>query len=105
MLAEQHAQAVALKASLAADLAGMIGASVGSNADDEHDPEGSTIAFERAQLQALLQKADARLEELSRAMGRVLDGSYGVCALCGQHIADERLRARPAAATCIRCAR
>ena len=31
----------------------VVAASVDSNADDEHDPEGATIAFERQQLSAL----------------------------------------------------
>ena len=35
--------------------------SIGANADDEHDPEGATIAFERAQLSSLLEAAERRL--------------------------------------------
>src|SRR4051812_46583337 len=34
------------------DLAALFAASRDSNADDEHDPEGQTIAYERAQLTA-----------------------------------------------------
>ena len=32
----------------------VVAASRSSNADDEHDPEGATIAFERQQVAALL---------------------------------------------------
>lgn len=104
-LAEQYVQAVALEASLSEDMAGIIAASAGANADDEHDPEGATIAFERAQIHALLDQAGARLADLRQARARLDEGSYGVCQSCGQQIAAERLEARPATRVCIRCAR
>jgi RNA polymerase-binding transcription factor DksA len=72
--------------------------------DDEHDPEGSTIAFERAQVAALLSQARSHLVDLDRALERLRDGTYGTCERCGQPITSERLAARPAARTCIRCA-
>ena len=81
----------------------MVAASRDSNADDEHDPEGATIAFERAQLVAVLKQASADLHELDAAIGRVDDGSYGACERCGLPIAPARLEARPAARRCIAC--
>jgi DnaK suppressor protein len=72
--------------------------------DDEHDPEGQTIAFERAQATALLDQARARLADIDAAFDRVRAGAYGVCVRCGQPIAAARLEARPAAALCIGCA-
>jgi RNA polymerase-binding transcription factor DksA len=91
-------------ASLTRDLDGMVDASEASNADDEHDPEGATIGFERAQLTALLDQAQRRLAELDRALERVRAGAYGMCEACGATIAAARLEARPAARTCIACA-
>ncbi len=88
-------------AALTADYAAVVEASKGSNADDEHDPEGQTIGFERAQLAAVLDQARARLAELDAAVSRVADGSYGRCEVCGAPIGDARLEARPAARTCI----
>jgi RNA polymerase-binding transcription factor DksA len=82
----------------------IVAGSAGSNADDEHDPEGSTIAFERAQTAALLQDARAYLEELDGAAARLDAGSYWTCVRCGGPIAAARLVARPAARTCISCA-
>jgi RNA polymerase-binding transcription factor DksA len=76
----------------------------GANADDEHDPEGSTIAFERAQTAALLDRAEERIDALDRALGRVEDGSYGTCVRCGRPIGADRLEARPDAETCVTCA-
>ena len=65
-----------LLAGLHHDLAGLITASAGANADDEHDPEGATIAFERAQLSAMIEQAETRLAELALAEHRLRDGSY-----------------------------
>jgi DnaK suppressor protein len=86
------------------DLRGLFEASRASNADDEHDPEGATIAFERAQLTAVLDAARRRLAELDVALRRVEDGSYGVCERCLRPIPAERLVARPSARTCVACA-
>ena len=80
-------------------------ASQSVSTDDEHDPEGATIAFERAQVAALLEQTERRLAELDAAVARLDDGGYGVCVSCGGPIAAERLAVRPAATTCIRCAR
>lgn len=72
--------------------------------DDEHDPEGATIAFERAQVSALLSDALRELLDIDHALERVSAGTYGVCVHCGQPIAGERLAARPSAPSCINCA-
>ncbi|MCQ4121173.1 TraR/DksA family transcriptional regulator [Rhodococcus tibetensis] len=71
--------------------------------DDEHDPEGSTIAFERAQVSALLADARRDVEELTAALARLDAGTYGTCIRCGRPIAEVRLDALPAVRTCIEC--
>lgn len=82
----------------------LVDAGSGSNIDDEHDPEGATIAYERAQIDAVARAVLARLAEVDAALGRVADGSFGICGRCGDPIAPGRLMARPAARTCIACA-
>jgi DnaK suppressor protein len=104
LLTAEHASTQAQIAALTRDLSGIIEASTSVATDDEHDPEGATIAFERAQVAALLNRSRERLVDLDRAIERVDEGTYGVCERCGQPIAAERLAARPAARTCIRCA-
>ena len=89
---------------LRSEFEAIVGGSVDTNADDEHDPEGSTIAFDRAQAGALLGEAEAYLADLDRAGTRLANGSYSTCAGCGGQIGSERLAARPAARTCIQCA-
>ncbi|WP_241153840.1 TraR/DksA family transcriptional regulator [Nocardioides pantholopis] len=86
------------------DHAAMVEASRDSNADDEHDPEGHTIAYERSQVDTHIRLAERRLAEVEAALASVEAGSYGTCAGCGRPIAAERLEARPAATTCVACA-
>jgi RNA polymerase-binding transcription factor DksA len=104
-LRDEHAAARAQVEALTREFDGMVAASRQSNADDEHDPEGATIAFERQQVAALLESARQRLADAEAALARRESGGYGVCEVCGRPIAAERLAARPAARTCIDCAR
>ncbi|WP_246372642.1 TraR/DksA family transcriptional regulator [Nocardioides pelophilus] len=91
-------------ASLTDDFDAVVEASRDTNADDEHDPEGTTIAFERSQVAALVRQAHRQLAEIDAAMTRLDAGTFGTCEGCGRPIAEERLEARPVARTCIRCA-
>lgn len=43
------------------------------------------------------------MDKIEEALGRIEDGSYGVCAGCGEDIAIKRLEARPVAKFCIDC--
>ncbi|MFA1545001.1 TraR/DksA family transcriptional regulator [Actinomadura chokoriensis] len=93
-----------LIASLSGDWDGVVDASAHTGVDDEHDPEGATIAFERARIEASLSRARARLADIDDALRRLGEGTYGVCEQCGGPVGDDRLAARPAARTCIACA-
>ncbi len=76
----------------------------GAPPDDEHDPDGATVGFERAQAAALVDMARARLVELDGALARIDAGTYGVCESCGRQIGAARLAAVPGAHTCVSCA-
>jgi DnaK suppressor protein len=89
---------------LTEDYAGMVEASRDSNGDDEHDPEGATIAFERSQVGSLAAQARVQLAEVDAALARLESARYGVCERCGEPIAEGRLQARPTARLCITCA-
>ncbi len=93
-------------AELEREFAGIIAsAEAGSSGgDDEHDPEGATIAFERQHVAALLEQARSHLAATEAALRKLDAGSYGTCDVCGRPIGAERLAARPAALTCVRCA-
>jgi DnaK suppressor protein len=91
-------------ARLRQDFEEIVQASADSNADDEHDPEGSTIAFERSQLESSIHRVQRRLDEIGDARTRVAVGGYGWCESCGEPIAAARLQALPLARSCIACA-
>ena len=76
-----------------------------SNTDDEHDPEGATIAFERSQVNALRSQAIRDVAALQRALVDLDDEDFGNCDQCGGPIGLERLVALPATPRCVACAR
>ncbi len=96
-LAAERAAALAQIEALTRDFDEVVAASKASNADDEHDPEGATIAFERQQVVALLEQAQRRLADVDAALARRDAGDYGRCETCGRPIGAERRAARPAA--------
>lgn len=104
-LAADRADTLARAAALSRDFDGIVAANALVAVDDEHDPEGGTTAFERAHVAALLTQAREHLEELDRALERLEQGQYGRCEHCGRRIPPERLEIRPAATTCVSCAR
>ena len=104
LLEADRQQALRDLTALTGDFNDVVAASRDSNADDEHDPEGATIAFERAQTVALVLHVQGHLAEIEAAIERLESGTYGTCMRCDQRIAEARLEARPTAMTCIRCA-
>jgi DnaK suppressor protein len=103
-LAEDRARTLDRLAGLNRELTGIVEATQAANTDDEHDPEGATIAFEREHVAALASQARQHLDQIDTALRRLDDGAYGICVTCGNGIGAERLAARPAAVTCISCA-
>ena len=93
-------------AELEREFAGIVASAAGgsSGGDDEHDPEGVTIAYERQHTAALLEQAREHLAAIEAAARKLDAGTYGRCDVCGKPIGAERLAARPAALTCVRCA-
>jgi RNA polymerase-binding transcription factor DksA len=91
-------------AALEREFAGLAEAASAAGTDDEHDPEGATLAFERQHAAALLEAAREQVAAVDDALRRLAEGRYGVCERCGQPIGAERLAARPSAVTCVRCA-
>jgi DnaK suppressor protein len=91
-------------AALEREFASLAEAASAAGTDDEHDPEGATLAFERQHAAALLEAAREQVAAWDDALRQLDEGRYGVCDRCGQPIGAERLAARPAAVTCVRCA-
>jgi RNA polymerase-binding transcription factor DksA len=105
ILLEQVRASLAERIATTADeLDRLAAAAAGANTDDEHDPEGSTLAFERAQVIASLQRSRAQLVDVDDAVRRIASHCYGRCEHCDAPIDDERLSAVPTARRCIKCA-
>jgi RNA polymerase-binding transcription factor DksA len=104
LLEAERQEALRRLAALTGDFDEVVAASRDTNADDEHDPEGATIAFERSQVAALVLQVQRHLAEVEAAIQRLESGTYGICEGCGEPVAAARLEARPAARTCISCA-
>ena len=82
----------------------LVESAIGANSDDEHDPDGAMLAYERQQLVALIEQSHVTRDDLVKAIAALEQGVYGLCERCGEPIGEERLEARPTALTCIRCA-
>jgi len=65
--------------------------------------ENATEVEEYADKLALENDLEKQLKDVLDALKRMEDGSYGFCENCQQDIDIDRLRAYPAARTCIKC--
>jgi DnaK suppressor protein len=74
---------------------------------EEREPE-LVERGQEASRQLLFERLDERgqqeIDEIDAALGRIDDGTYGVCLDCSAHIGMPRLKAMPAASLCIGCA-
>ncbi|MBL8775309.1 MAG: TraR/DksA C4-type zinc finger protein [Acidimicrobiales bacterium] len=104
VVADERATVAAQVASLEQSFEDIVDSSELVSTDDEHDPEGATIAYERAQVASLLESARRRLDELDAAIERIEAGTYGRCDECGGAIAPARLEVLPATPWCVACA-
>jgi DnaK suppressor protein len=91
-------------ASLEAIVAAIVEGSELTSTDDEHDPEGATIAYERAQASALLRQARADHDALAITRRELDERRQVICAVCGRVIDLERVAALPTTTRCVQCA-
>ena len=103
-LDSERADAAARLGAVQAEFDEIVSGSMDANGDDEHDPEGATVAFERSRVAALVVRSQTRIDEIDRALARLGAGMYGRCEQCRGDIGADRLSARPTTTTCIRCA-
>lgn len=61
------------------------------------------LAGERELAIRNLDRDSNMLRQIKRALGRIADGSYGVCGHCEEEISMKRVNAVPWAAFCIKC--
>ena len=71
--------------------------------DDDLDEQAVDLADDEA-LEGIDDVLLAEARQIRFALARIANGTYGTCANCGDAIAPERLKARPIATRCIKCA-
>jgi DnaK suppressor protein len=74
--------------------------SIGSPGDEMDVARSSTDVETHA---SLIERAEDRLRMIDEALARVDNGTYGVCAECGDDIPLERLKVLPFAVLCVDC--
>jgi DnaK suppressor protein len=72
---------------------------VGDNVDAAVDTANDEISTQLAEIES------RELEQIERALHRIVKGLYGRCEFCGGKIAEARLNALPYTNTCIDCQR
>lgn len=105
MLQRQRTATVEAIAELGSSLVELRAARSDGTADDEHDPDGSTLSGEWSRVSGLDADFTDALAAIDRALERLEAGGYGRCLRCDGAIGAARLEARPAAELCIGCAR
>jgi DnaK suppressor protein len=74
--------------------------------ESERDIERTDHVQEEAvndTMMALDERSRHLVEEIQAALGRIDDGTYGDCEVCGEPINPARLEALPIARRCVRC--
>lgn len=67
------------------------------------EDENASEVEEYADNLALEENLEKQLKEVLEALARIENGTYGKCENCNEEIPLERLRAYPAAKTCLKC--
>ena len=72
---------------------------------DNHPGDVATITLDREIDYTLEENEERQIAEIDTALQRIEDGTFGMCASCGQPIGAERLEAVPYTTQCIDCKR
>jgi DnaK suppressor protein len=68
------------------------------------DSEDQAIELENQEALEGIEKTEAtEIYQIEAALKRISEGTYGICAKCGEPIDPRRLKALPTAATCVAC--
>ena len=87
------------------DLSHSLEDAMDEDGNDSHMADSATETLDREIEQTLEDNAGHLLASIDAALGRIDDGSYGLCERCGAQIAEDRLTALPYATKCIECKR
>jgi RNA polymerase-binding transcription factor DksA len=86
---------------LRAQIDALLAGSPAGPAFDDNFADSGQVAAEQGENQALAGQLRDQLEEVERALGKIEQGTYGICEVCGTAIAPLRLEAMPSTRYCI----
>ncbi|MDR2641575.1 MAG: TraR/DksA C4-type zinc finger protein [Planctomycetaceae bacterium] len=104
---------IAMRARLRGDVSTMTDAALNKNRMDAsgdlsavpiHMADVGTDNFEQEQTLSFMQNERGILVDIEEALGRIKDGTYGICEGCGTPIPKVRLNFIPYANMCVKCA-
>ncbi len=72
----------------------------GDRYSDDNDSADEVEAY--GENAAILNELEVRYNNVKRALKKIEKGEYGICEISGESIEKERLKANPAARTCIK---
>lgn len=72
---------------------------------DQHMAETAAVTLDREIDLSLEENALATIAQIDRALGKMENGTYGVCDRCGKDIGEDRIKVAPFATLCIDCKR
>ena len=84
--------------------AGRTAQDMGDEAEGYPDPtDRGNLESDRNLLLRIRDRERKLISKIDEALGRIADGSFGLCEECAEPIAVERLKARPVTTLCIEC--
>jgi len=99
-LNEERAKLVHQMHALGADESGELTGDV--DYGDAFADAGAATA-ERTEVLGLVETLKNMLGDVDAALGRIEDGTYGICASCGEEIGSDRMAYRPMSRLCVEC--
>jgi DnaK suppressor protein len=69
---------------------------------DEEFADAGTATFERHRDESLVNNLQDLIQRIDKALGKVAEGTYGLCDRCGKPIEKLRIKALPYANLCIK---
>ena len=84
--------------------AGRTANGMGDDAEGYPDPtDRGSLESDRNLVLRIRDRERKLISKIDEALGRIADGSFGLCEECSEPIAVERLKARPVTTLCIEC--
>lgn len=65
--------------------------------------DAAAVTAERTEVLGLVDSLRGQVSDIDRALERIEEGQYGICANCGKEISPDRLAALPASILCVEC--